>query len=140
MTATKNKANRKKRPIVRGPFDAVRHKTHYDPESGLTRQSFVDECDVNKIVDTYARTGMVNHIPKVQPIYGDCPDQTLFEAALIQAEIRSSEEDAVHNPPSDAPRASETDDQSETEGTPEGTPEAAPEGAVSAADDESSGK
>lgn len=35
---------------------------------------------------------MVNHIPQVKPVYGDAPDQDLFQAACIQAEIRSSDE------------------------------------------------
>jgi hypothetical protein len=83
-------------------------------KDGLTRQSFADECDVNRIVDTYARTGIVNHLPRTPPVYGDCPDQTLFEAACIQAEIRSSEEDAALNPPSEAVSASESDDQEQT--------------------------
>jgi hypothetical protein len=137
MPATRKKKITRKRPIVRGPFDAVRHQTKVDPDTGLTRQSFRDECDINKIVDTYARTGMVNHIPKTQPIYGDCPDQGLFEAALIQAEIRSSYEDAALNPPSDALRGSETDDQSEPGTPPAGEPETAAEAAENASEGES---
>ena len=101
-------------------------------EPPKTRQSFKDECDVNRIVDTYARTGMVNHVPRVAPQYGDNPEQTLFEAACVQAEIRSSEEDAALNPSPEALRAPESDDPAEPADTLEGSdpePETAPQGA-----------
>lgn len=129
------KSATRKRPTIRGPYEAQRVITKIDPESGITRQSFRDECDVEKIVDTFARTGMVNHIPKAAPVYGDCPEQNLFEAACVQAEIRSSEEEAVLNPSPDALRGSETDDQDEPLGeVPPEEPEAPP-----AAEDESRG-
>lgn len=134
MPATKTK---RKRPIVRGPYDAQRVISKIDPESGITRQSFRDECDVEKIVDTFARTGMINHIPKTAPVYGDCPEQNLFEAACVQAEIRSSEEEAELNPSPDALRGSVSDDQEQTGTTPQGEPEADAEAAVTASDDES---
>ena len=107
------------------------------PEVGKTRQSFKDECDINRIVDTYARTGIVNHVPRVAPQYGDNPEQSLFDAACVQAEIRSSEEDAVLNPSPEALRAPESDDLAEPASTPEGSepePDTAPQGA---SDDES---
>lgn len=56
---------------------------------GLTKGSFRDECDINQIVDQYARTGLVAHVRSGSPQYGEAPDQTLYEAACIQAEIRS---------------------------------------------------
>lgn len=90
------------------------------PDEGQTRQSFKDECDINRIVDTYARTGMVNHIPRLQPQWGENPDVNLFEAACIQAEIRSSEEESVLNPSPEPLRGSESDETAEPAGTLEG--------------------
>ena len=100
-----------------------------------TRQSFKDECDVNRIVDNYARTGMVNHVPRVEPQYGDNPEQNLFEAACVQAAIRSSEEEAVLNPSPEALRAPESDEVAEPATTPEGEapePDTAPQAASEA--------
>ena len=105
------------------------------PGPGKTRQSFKDECDINRIVDTYARTGIVNHIPRVAPQYGDNPEQTLFDAACVQAEIRSSEEDAVLNPSPEALRGPDSDDLAEPASTPEGEvpePDTAPQAASDA--------
>ena len=107
------------------------------PEAGKTRQSFKDECDINRIVDTYARTGMVNHLPRVAPQYGDNPDQTLFDAACVQAQIRSSEEEACLHPSREALSGPEGDDPADPAGTLEGEeaePDTAPQGA---SDDES---
>lgn len=106
-------------------------------EPAKTRQSFKDECDINRIVETYARTGMVNHVPRAAAQYGDNPEQTLFEAACVQAEIRSSEEEAVLNPSPEAVSAPESDETAEPADTPEG-PEAEPDTAPQGASDDES--
>lgn len=129
--------NGRPRPIARRPHQVPRVSVAF-PERGLTRGSFKDECDINRIVDTYARTGIVNHIPRVAPQYGDNPEQSLFEAACIQAEIRSSEEDAVLNPPPAAESGPDPDDlDSPADRLPGDTPEPengsdAPQGASDA--------
>ena len=144
-TATENAHEvSKKKKAAAGRRKACARRTHEVPrvsiafpEIGKTRQSFKDECDINRIVDTYARTGMVNHIVRVAPQYGDIPEQTLFEAACVQAEIRASEEDAVLNPSPEALRGPESDDLAEPAGTLEGSepePVTAPQ---AASDDES---
>lgn len=84
-----------------------------------TRNSFKDECDVNKIVATYAKTGMVNHVARVTPEYGDAPDIDFFSAACIQAELRSQEAQKALNP------EEPTQDTPEPETAPETPPEAA---------------
>lgn len=110
-------------PKVRRPHDVPRVQTFCDPAKGRTHQSFKDECDATRIVETYARTGIVNHANRLTPQYADAPTQNLYETACIQAEIRSAAESEALNPPSDALRGSESDDQEQTEGTLQGTPE-----------------
>jgi len=58
-------------------------------QPSLTRQSFRDECDVNQIVKRYTETGMINHIPRTTPQYGDAPEGDFLEAAIINAGIAS---------------------------------------------------
>jgi len=58
-------------------------------EPSLTRQSFKDECDVNLIVKRYTETGMINHIPRTQPQYGDAPEGDFLQAAIVNADIAS---------------------------------------------------
>jgi len=58
-------------------------------QPSLTRQSFKDECDVNLIVKRYTETGMINHIPRRTPEYGDAPEGDFLEAAIVNADIAS---------------------------------------------------
>ena len=103
-------------------------------EPSLTRQSFKDECDVNKIVQRYTETGMINHIPRTIPQYGDAPDGDFLEAAIVNAEIASqieagsldmdaiaSEPEAEPTPEPDPEKAEEASQ--EPSGDPSSTPE-----------------
>lgn len=105
-------------------------------QPSLTRQSFADECDVNQIVERFTRTG---HLPPARnPQYGDAPDQTFFEAACIQAEMRSQMADqALESRESDS-EAPEAEKGVEDDPKP-APPESAPESASEAAEDERSG-
>jgi len=69
----------------------VKKRPHaiYFTEPSLTRQSFKDECDVNQIVKRYTETGMVNHIPRTNPQYGDAPEGDFLQAAIVNADIAS---------------------------------------------------
>ena len=82
-----------------------------DPELGVTRNSFKQECDINRIVSTYAETGMVNHLARSAPQYGDAPEQNFFESACISAEIASQTEEGVfgQETPSEAPEEPKSD-------------------------------
>lgn len=45
----------------------------YAPLGGpsLTHQSFQQECDINNIMRNYQKTGLINHLSKHSPSYGD---------------------------------------------------------------------
>jgi len=53
----------------------------------LTRQEFADECDINRILASYQRTGALNHFAKYSASYGDFTACDLQEAQnlLIRA-------------------------------------------------------
>lgn len=40
-------------------------------EPSVTKQSFKDECDVNRIVSKFHRTGLIDFVNSNQPRYGD---------------------------------------------------------------------
>lgn len=43
-----------------------------DPDAcSLTQQHFKDECDVNKIMEKFRKTGVITHVRNVQGHYGD---------------------------------------------------------------------
>lgn len=107
--AQSRRGNKIRKVHVRHPHERVRVRHSFDPEDGRTHQSFKDECDIHQIVDSYARTGLVNHLASGPVQYGDAPEATLFEAACAQAAIRSAEHDGFT--PSEA--APEADDSTE---------------------------
>jgi len=90
-------------------------------QPSLTKQSFRDECDVNLIVKRYTETGMINHIPRTNPQYGDAPEGDFLEAAIVNADIASQIEAGTLD--LDALEASQT----EAEPTPDPRPEKAEE-------------
>jgi len=48
----------------------------------LTKQSFTDECDINKIMGRYLRTGLIEHVNPRKPSYGDFSGVTDYHEAL----------------------------------------------------------
>jgi hypothetical protein len=75
----------------------------------------------------------------MEPIYGDAPDSTLFEAACAQAAIRTAEEDGFEYPDESSQTASEAAGD-EIDPTPRDTPRDTGESPSDAADGESSGQ
>lgn len=125
---------KRKLPTVRLEWD--REAVQFHPaETGLTRQSFKDECDITRIVETYARTGIAP-LNRHEPQYGDAPDSGLFEAALVQAEIRSAETYSDHfaETASETPSEATESPEPESPEIPPATPEIPSE---SASQDES---
>ena len=103
----------------------------------ITRSSFKAECDINRIVDQFTRTGIVPHVQRATPQYGDAPEQDLFEAACIAAEIRSKEEEGHTFDVEEKEPENGSEDVSGD--VPEETSEKEPEAPELAAEDESSG-
>lgn len=50
----------------------------------MTKQSFVEECDINNILREYSASGQLRHISAraEQGMYADLPDQADFQTAL----------------------------------------------------------
>lgn len=55
----------------------------FKPES-RTKQSFLEQCDINTILKQYQRTGMLNHVNAraSEGAYTDLPDEVDFQEAL----------------------------------------------------------
>jgi len=103
-------------------------------QPSLTRQSFKDECDVNQIVKRYTETGMINHIPRTTPKYGDAPEGDFLEAAIVNADIASQIEagtldmDAIASEPeAELPLEAEPEKVEEASQEPSGDPSSTPE-------------
>lgn len=79
------------------------------PESGelVTKQSFKEECDINNILRTYKRTGIIEHIARATARFEDLPDScdyqqslnTLIEAENAFGQLPSKLRDRYDNDP-----------------------------------------
>lgn len=76
----------------------MKFKSGYEPSSKvtidcslpvITKQAFKDECDVNKIIKRWARTGLLEHVNQYKGSYVDLPEEMDYRTAmdaLIDAE------------------------------------------------------
>lgn len=48
----------------------------------LTQQEFMDECDINNIMDRYEKTGVISHVARREPRYLDLSDVPDFQSAM----------------------------------------------------------
>lgn len=50
--------------------------------ASMTKQSFADEVDINKILARFDKTGMISHLNQGQPFYGDVSEIADYQTAL----------------------------------------------------------
>lgn len=62
-----------------------KYAIRFDPESSMTKQSFKDECDINKIMARFQKTGALTHYASNAPHYGDATDVQLADAMNLVA-------------------------------------------------------
>lgn len=79
------------------------HAKSFKGVQNLARDSFRDECDPNIIVRNYAQTGLVNHINRRSPEYGEAATMTFHEALCLQADIASRSEEGEFDSPTEDP-------------------------------------
>jgi len=64
-----------------------------DDEVRLTRQDAKDECDVNRILQKYQQTGLIDHRAKHEPRYGFADSVDLHEAMNLITEAQEMFDD-----------------------------------------------
>lgn len=73
------------------PEDGSRHRPTIDCGPGRTKQSFKDQCDINKIVASFERTQDWTHVAQAAPMFGDFSQITDFQTAVNKvAEVNAS--------------------------------------------------
>lgn len=50
----------------------------------MAKQAFKDECDINTIMSKYAKTGLIEHVQRVQGSYGDFTSVQDYQLSLNQ--------------------------------------------------------
>lgn len=67
-------------PEIRGPFDRTDTPT-INNEPSRTKQSFAEEANVNTIMARWHRTGVIEHLSKATPRYGDFATADDYQSA-----------------------------------------------------------
>lgn len=58
---------------------------YFHTGESLTKQSFKDECDINNVMKRFERTGVLEHVNKYQPQWGDYTNTpSSYQEALHQ--------------------------------------------------------
>lgn len=86
------------KPKYKGIFDYEQKPVVKDNTPSKTRQSFKDECDINKIVERYRVTGMLTDpsIPKTRnPFFGDFTQVTDYHQQAAQIASLNAEFEAL---------------------------------------------
>lgn len=55
---------------------------YFNVEPSLTKQSMSDECDINKIMERFEKTGILTHANDSSPRYGDFSDVVDYDESL----------------------------------------------------------
>ena len=66
----------RKHPRVKSPITG----------KSMTKQSFRDECNINKIMEKFQKTGAIDHYAKYGGEYGEVPQAALLDAMNIVAQ------------------------------------------------------
>lgn len=83
----------------------IKTPMYFEPDENQAKQSFKDECDINKIMAKFQKTGLINHYASHAPQYGDIPAIDYHEALNIVATAESMFEEL----PSEARKKFEND-------------------------------
>lgn len=67
----------------------TRVQTCFAEDAGCTHQEHKQECDINHILEKYARTGLVNHVNKYEPQYGDVTSMEFQDMQNKIADVNS---------------------------------------------------
>lgn len=69
---------------VRRPYEKTVRLTVNFSKPTMAKQSFKDECDINTIMGKYQKTGLIEHVQKVQGAYGDFTSVQDYQLSLNQ--------------------------------------------------------
>lgn len=76
---------------IRTPYSGRRFRVTLACQTpSRTHQSFKDECDINRILAGYERTGVITHLNPNPPRFADVADATSYHDAMNT--LRSAEE------------------------------------------------
>ncbi len=83
--------------VIRKPYDGERVRVLVETGPSMTKQAHKDECDINRIMAKYQKTGVITHVSRYSMEYGDATNldyqtalNTVLEAQRMFADLPSS--------------------------------------------------
>lgn len=67
---------------IRGPYTPVKVPGYSSELPSAAIQSAKDECDINKIMARYQKTGMIEHFNEQAPQFVDMPDEIDYQNSM----------------------------------------------------------
>lgn len=67
---------------IRKPYDPSEPVRKSFLKPTRAKQSMKDECDINKIIPNYSKTGLITHVNTIQGHYGDFADVDEYQISL----------------------------------------------------------
>lgn len=68
-------------PNYRSHYNRQREVADFSDQLDKTHQSFRDECDINKVLERWMRSGALEHVQKRVPTWGDFTGAVDFKTA-----------------------------------------------------------
>lgn len=81
--------------LIRKFGDVVKCDLDFSHDPGCTKSDMADECDINKIISGFVRTGVAGHVTDREPRFEYAPSLTYFEAACL---VKRSQESFMSLP------------------------------------------
>ncbi|AXL14826.1 internal scaffolding protein [Microviridae sp.] len=79
----KEKVRKMTQPKIYTQYTRPEHEgVTYDPEDTTVQQNQAEACDINNIVNTFHRTGLLSHVVSEPPKYQDNDGKSFTEAML----------------------------------------------------------
>ena len=96
MTEKQTRAKRqhtKPTPVVRNAYQRKAVQVYQNPGVSMTEQHHARACDINTIMTKYLKTGVVDHINKYEPTYGDVSEADFKKSMDLVAAVKSEFQD-----------------------------------------------
>ncbi len=93
--------------MISTPRNGSNGKLSFEGEPSRTKQAFKEDCDINRIMRKYKKTGVIDHLAPSRPSYGDFESSADYQLACNQviaaedafAELPSHIRDRMDNDP-----------------------------------------
>lgn len=93
MTSKQDRVKRQMTPVPRNTYEREPVTIDFSDTESLTEQHHAKACDINSILARYKQTGVIEHIAKWEPQFGDVSDLDFKRSMDTVAAVKSEFEE-----------------------------------------------